>query len=75
MVYDNLSDNVPLIIDDGESFAGIESSVMRVIPDEDTKELKIQILRPGFLTKEDLEDCFSHEIKVEYTTKNPELSP
>ena len=75
MVYDNLSDNVPLIIDDGESFAGIESSVMRVIPDEDTKELKIQILRPWFLTKEDLESCFNHEIKVEYTTKNPELSP
>ncbi len=76
MVYDNLHDNVPLIIDDGESFAGIESSVMRVVPDEDKKgKLKIQILRPGFLTKEDLEDCFNHEIKVEYTTKNPELSP
>ena len=76
MVYDNLGNNVPLIIDDWESFAGIESSVMQVVPDEDKKgKLKIQILRPGFLTKEDLEDCFNHEIKVEYTTKNPELSP
>ncbi len=76
MVYDNLGNNVPLIIDDWESFAGIESSVMRVVPDEDKKwKLKIQILRPWFLTKEDLEDCFNHEIKVEYTTKNPELSP
>ena len=76
MVYDNLHDNVPLIIDDWESFAWIESSVMRVVPDEDKKwKLKIQILRPWFLTKEDLEDCFNHEIKVEYTTKNPELSP
>ena len=76
MVYDNLHDNVPLIIDDWESFAWIESSVIRVVPDEDKKwKLKIQILRPGFLTKEDLEDCFNHEIKVEYTTKNPELSP
>ena len=76
MVYDNLHENVPLIIDDWESFAGIESSVMRVVPDEEKKwQLKIQILRPGFLTKEDLEDCFNHEIKVEYTTKNPELSP
>jgi len=76
MVYDNLHDNVPLIIDDWESFAGIESSVMRVVPDEDKIwKLKIQILRPGFLTKEDLEGCFNHEIKVEYTTKNPELSP
>ena len=76
MVYDNLQDNVPLIIDDWESFAGIESTVMRVVPDEDEKwKLKIQILRPGFLTKEDLEECFNHKIKVEYTTKNPELSP
>jgi len=77
MVYDNLNDNVPLIIDDWESFAGIESTVMRVVPDEEVEKwkLKIQILRPGFLTKEDLEDCFNHEIKVEYTTKNPELSP
>ncbi len=75
MVYDNLHDNVPLIIDDWESFAWIESSVMRVVPDEETLKLKIQILRPWFLTKEDLEDCFNHEIKVEYTTKNPELSP
>ena len=76
MVYDNLHDNVPLIIDDWESFAGIESTVMRVVPDEEKKwKMKIQILRPGFLTKEDLEDCFNHEIMVEYTTKNPELSP
>lgn len=76
MVYDNLHDNVPLIIDDWESFAWIESSVMRVVPDEEKAwKLKIQILRPWFLTKEDLEDCFNHEIKVEYTTKNPELSP
>lgn len=75
MVYDNLHDNVPLIIDDWESFAWIESSVMRTVSDEDTWKLKIQILRPWFLTKEDLEDCFNHEVKVEYTTKNPELSP
>jgi len=76
MVYDNLGNNVPLIIDDWESFAGIESSVMHVVPDEwNHWKLKIQILRPWFLTKEDLEDCFNHEIKVEYTTKNPELSP
>ena len=77
MVYDNLHDNVPLIIDDWESFAGIESTVMRVVPDEEAEKwkLKIQILRPGFLTKEDLQWCFNNEIKVEYTTKNPELSP
>ena len=77
MVYDNLQNNVPLIIDDWESYAGIESTVMRVVPDEKSWKwkLKIQILRPWFLTKEDLEECFNHKIKVEYTTKNPELSP
>lgn len=76
MVYDNLQNNVPLIIDDWESFAWIESTVMRVVPDENKKwKLKIQILRPWFLTKEDLEEFFNHEIQVEYTTKNPELSP
>jgi len=77
MVYDNLHDNVPLIIDDWESFAGIESTVMRVVSDEEEwkGKLKIQILRPWFLTKEDLQWCFNNEIKVEYTTKNPELSP
>ena len=77
MVYDNLQNNVPLIIDDWESYAGIESTVMRVVPNEKSWKwkLKIQILRPWFLTKEDLEECFNHKIKVEYTTKNPELSP
>ena len=77
MVYDNLWDNVPLIIDDWESFAWIESSVMRVVPDENKwwNALKIQILRPWYLTKEDLEDFFNHELTVEYTVKNPELSP
>ena len=77
MVYDNLHDNVPLIIDDWESYAWIESTVMRVVQDKKPWKwkLKIQILRPWFLTKEDLEDCFNNKIRVEYTTKNPELSP
>ena len=39
------------------------------------EKYKIQILRPGFVTKEDLEDLFNHKIIVEYTTNNPELSP
>ena len=102
MVYDNLGDNVPMIIDGGESEAGIESTVVRVTPltkggeggsnnshrtSPTSRSLcgtsspskggryKIQILRPGFVTKEDLEAAFNHEISVEYTTNNPELSP
>lgn len=31
MVYDNLGDKVPMIIDGGESEAGIESTVVRVV--------------------------------------------
>lgn len=69
MVYDNLGDKVPMIIDGGESEAGIESTVVRVEPS------KILILRPGFVTKEDLETIFRHQIPVSYTTDNPELSP
>lgn len=69
MVYDNLGDNVPMIIDGGESEAGIESTVVRV------DSGNIRILRPGFITKEDLDQLFNHEIPVAYTTTNPELSP
>ena len=140
MVYDNLGENVPMIIDGGESEAGIESTVVQVITtpltkggaewdeagglvqitpsgssshlplsgensgkfpisspvrgrgrSEATEEgvikqkipptspskggFKILILRPGFVTKDDLEQCFGGEIEVEYSQTNPELSP
>jgi len=64
-----------MIIDGGESEAGIESTVIRVTPLSAGRQYKIQILRPGFVTKEDIEELFHHEITVEYTTHNPELSP
>ncbi len=73
MAYDNVGDQVSLIIDGGESEAGIESTVLRVVADGEGH--KIQILRPGFVTKEDLEVLFQGQILVEYTIKNPELSP
>jgi L-threonylcarbamoyladenylate synthase len=72
MVYDNLGENIPMIIDGGESEAGIESTVIKV---DQTSSPKILILRPGFITKEDLDHLFHHEIPVAYTTSNPELSP
>jgi L-threonylcarbamoyladenylate synthase len=95
MVYDNLGDNVPMIIDGGESEAGIESTVVRIVklprfsPYRGDGEARgvygempagqrgwgILILRPGFITKEDLDQLFNHEIPVAYTTANPELSP
>ena len=73
MVYDNLGEKVPMIIDGGESEAGIESTVVQVVPVEGG--FKILILRPGFVTKGDLEKCFDWTIEVEYSQKNPELSP
>jgi L-threonylcarbamoyladenylate synthase len=76
MVYDNLGENVPMIIDGGESEAGIESTVVRVVQTSSSEgKYKILILRPGFVTKEDLDSVFNYQIPVEYTTDNPELSP
>lgn len=73
MVYDNLGDAIPMIIDWGESETGIESTVVRVMEEE--WKFSILILRPGFVTKEDLEACFDGIVSVEYSQKNPELSP
>jgi L-threonylcarbamoyladenylate synthase len=79
MVYDNFGEKIPLIIDGGKSEAGIESTVLRVIPltkeGQKGSKYSILILRPGFITKEDIEICFNHQIPVAYTTNNPELSP
>jgi L-threonylcarbamoyladenylate synthase len=58
-----------MIIDGGESEAGIESTVVRV------DGSSIFILRPGFVTKEDLEVLFNYKISIAYTTNTPELSP
>jgi L-threonylcarbamoyladenylate synthase len=44
MVYDNVGDTIPMIIDGGESETGIESSVVQVVEEHNT--YKIQILRP-----------------------------
>lgn len=84
MVYDNVGDQIPMIIDGGESEAGIESSVIRVVEKETNwtsaaqgwfERFLIQILRPWFVTKEDLETLFDGQVEVVYTVKNPELSP
>jgi L-threonylcarbamoyladenylate synthase len=88
MVYDNVGKQIPMIIDGGESEAGIESTVIRVIEEKDSQpcrtspippskggKYKILILRPGFVTKEDLEDCFDGQVEVEYSQHHPELSP
>lgn len=49
-IIDELGEKVAYIINGGESKIGVESTVIRVIDN------KIHILRPGFITKNDLEE-------------------
>lgn len=48
-IIDEFRDKVSCIIDGGDTKIGIESTVVRVIDDE------VHILRPGYITKEDIE--------------------
>ena len=48
-IIDELGDKVSVIIDEGDTKIGVESTVVRVIDN------KIHILRPGYVTKEMLE--------------------
>ena len=57
-VYADMNGKIPLIIDGGESDAGVESTVISVL--EDTPV----ILRPGIVTKEDIEKVLNKEVKV-----------
>lgn len=51
-IFDEFKDSVDYIIDGGESNVGLESTVVKVIDGIPT------ILRPGFITKEDIELLF-----------------
>ena len=53
-ILEELKDRVDYIIDGGETDIGIESTVVRVINDE------VKILRPGKITREDIERIISH---------------
>lgn len=53
-IIDELENRVDYVIDGGESDIGLESTVVRVIDDE------VRILRPGKITKEDIEKVISH---------------
>ena len=74
MVFDNVWDKIELIIDGGESDYGIESTVVKV--DEENWKWMVWILRPWYITKEDLESFFKDEdVEVEYTAKDKNMSP
>lgn len=57
-VFADMNGRIPLIIDGGESDAGVESTVISVL--ENTPI----ILRPGIVTKEEIEKVLSKEVKV-----------
>jgi L-threonylcarbamoyladenylate synthase len=55
-IYDELKDKVSYFIDENDSFIGIESTVVQVIGDN------VHILRPGKITKEDIEKIVDNVI-------------
>ena len=57
-VYNDMKGKIPLIIDDGSSDAGIESTVISVL-----NETPI-ILRPGIITKEMIEEALGKEVLI-----------
>ena len=74
MVADNVWGKIELIIDWGDSDYWIESTVVKV--DEEDWKWKVWILRPWFITKEDLELFFEgQDVEVEYTSKEKNMSP
>ncbi|MFN4245784.1 MAG: L-threonylcarbamoyladenylate synthase [Brevinematia bacterium] len=79
-VIEEFSGKIPFIIDGGRTHIGIESTVLMV--KEEKEKFTIHILRPGFITKEDIEDFIkninsSKTIEVEYSDKvlDTPLSP
>jgi L-threonylcarbamoyladenylate synthase len=86
MVYEYFKEQIPLIINGWNCSVGIESTVIKVdeeircesMSDWNYQSLyKITIMRPGFITKEDLESIFIKQknIIVEYSTKITNISP
>lgn len=57
-VFEDMNGKIPLIIDGGISDAGVESTVISVL------EKTPIILRPGIITKEDIESVLNKEVLV-----------
>lgn len=73
-IFAELSDKVDYIVDGGETDIGIESTVVRVVENE------VKILRPGKITKEDIEKVISNvvvdkNVMGEVSKKDKVLSP
>ncbi|MBQ8468234.1 MAG: threonylcarbamoyl-AMP synthase [Clostridia bacterium] len=57
-VFADMNGRIPLIIDGGESDAGVESTVVSVLSDTPI------ILRPGIITKEMMQNVLGKEVKI-----------
>ena len=65
-IYDEFKDEVDYLIDGGDSLIGLESTVVKVIDGVPT------ILRPGFITREDIEEVIGKCNVSEYLFKKAE---
>ncbi len=64
-VFADMNERIPLVIDGGECEAGVESTVISVLDD------KPVILRPGIVTKEEIEKVLNKEVVIDkHITEN-----
>lgn len=68
-VYEDMNGKIPLIIDGGEANIGIESTIL------DLTGKKPVILRPGYVTEEDLKPFFSSVETFSGTVKDAPRAP
>ena len=64
-VYSDMDGRLPLVIDGGESSAGVESTVVSLLGGKAT------LLRPGYVTKEELEEVLGEEVEVASAITEP----
>ncbi|MBE5817477.1 MAG: threonylcarbamoyl-AMP synthase [Clostridiales bacterium] len=57
-VFADMDGRLPLIIDGGDCFCGVESTVVSLLEDIPV------LLRPGYVTKEDMEEVLGKPVKV-----------
>lgn len=55
-VYADMKGRLPLVLDGGECDAGVESTVVSLLGE------KVTLLRPGFVTKEEMEEVLGEEV-------------
>ena len=58
-VYEDMNGKIPMILDGGQVGIGIESTIV------DLTEEKITILRPGYITKEMMEEVLHREVVID----------